>query len=392
MMKIRVGEQPTQRFNILTVGETGLGKSSFIMALLGKYLSAKMNKLEWHEVNPGGATPGGVTFTTAGSFVLESESTDQSVQISIFNAKGYGDLIDNSAAVPSVRDFLVDKHRRWLSVKGQYLDTASLHSLDDRIHLCFQFMSPHNLKELDVHFLETCGQLVPIVPVIAKADCLTAEEQKAQVHLVEAHIAAIRSDLGRSPIYEFEPACRVNPADHALCGTEGETAAPLTPSGRSPLGIELEFVDEGDFSPEISPVGVDVTTHSVQYLAATPTDSSSEILTGGSECEAGPGGGGLTTLGRNVFATTSRGNGDFHRLRYLLFEDSRHLMLMTRLAQECSAGVYRTTPFGFAERVSRHLLSLGDVVPALITGGLVLESFILFKFAATAFTSRPCRN
>ncbi|KAH8335202.1 hypothetical protein KR067_000790 [Drosophila pandora] len=50
--------------------------------------------------------------------------------------------------------------------------------VDNRIHCCFYFISPfgHGLKPLDVEFIKKLHSKVNIVPVIAKADCLTKKE------------------------------------------------------------------------------------------------------------------------------------------------------------------------------------------------------------------------
>lgn len=50
--------------------------------------------------------------------------------------------------------------------------------IDNRVHCCFYFISPygHGLKPLDVEVMRQLSDKVSIVPVIAKADCLSQSE------------------------------------------------------------------------------------------------------------------------------------------------------------------------------------------------------------------------
>ena len=43
---------------------------------------------------------------------------------------------------------------------------------------CIYFISPHQLKPRDLKFMSTISKAVPVIPVIAKADCMTEEERQ----------------------------------------------------------------------------------------------------------------------------------------------------------------------------------------------------------------------
>ena len=51
---------------------------------------------------------------------------------------------------------------------------------DNRAHCCFYFISPwgHGLKPLDIECMKALQSKVNIIPIIAKADTLTASEVK----------------------------------------------------------------------------------------------------------------------------------------------------------------------------------------------------------------------
>lgn len=52
--------------------------------------------------------------------------------------------------------------------------------IDTRVHCCFYFISPINygLKPLDIQCLKELSLRVNIIPIIAKADCLTKDEKE----------------------------------------------------------------------------------------------------------------------------------------------------------------------------------------------------------------------
>lgn len=43
---------------------------------------------------------------------------------------------------------------------------------------CIYFISPHQLKPRDLKFMSSISKAVPVIPVIAKADCMTEEERQ----------------------------------------------------------------------------------------------------------------------------------------------------------------------------------------------------------------------
>ena len=52
---------------------------------------------------------------------------------------------------------------------------------DTRIHCCLYFINPtgHGLRPIDVIVMKKLSEVVNVVPVIAKADCLTSDEREA---------------------------------------------------------------------------------------------------------------------------------------------------------------------------------------------------------------------
>ena len=47
---------------------------------------------------------------------------------------------------------------------------------DPRVDICIYFLSPHRIKPIDLKFMTELSALVPLVPVLAKADSMTTAE------------------------------------------------------------------------------------------------------------------------------------------------------------------------------------------------------------------------
>jgi hypothetical protein len=74
---------------------------------------------------------------------------------------------------------------------------------DERIHCLFYFLSPHSLKEIDKEFLKKVSSIVPIIPVIAKADTLTVVERNLFTKEVYDTIDKLSRTFSVPIIYKF---------------------------------------------------------------------------------------------------------------------------------------------------------------------------------------------
>jgi hypothetical protein len=74
---------------------------------------------------------------------------------------------------------------------------------DERIHCLFYFLSPHSLKEIDKEFLKKVSRIVPIIPIIAKADTLTVLERNFFMKEVYNTIDKLSGSFSEPIIYKF---------------------------------------------------------------------------------------------------------------------------------------------------------------------------------------------
>lgn len=63
---------------------------------------------------------------------------------------------------------------------------------------CIYFIGPHQLKPRDLKFMSSISKVVPVIPVIAKADCMTSEERHTFRELINKSLNS-PVVLGESP-------------------------------------------------------------------------------------------------------------------------------------------------------------------------------------------------
>ena len=173
-------------FTLMVVGQSGLGKSTFLNTLF----LAEINDFKVPEEIP--AT------VKIESKTVRLVENDVRLTITFADTPGFGDLVDNSNCWDSITKYIDSKFSEYLNEETK-IDRAQTIN-DHRVHLCLYFIAPtgHGLKPLDVEFLRALQDRVNIVPVIAKADTLTTHE-------LEQFKKNIISDLQKNHIrlYEF---------------------------------------------------------------------------------------------------------------------------------------------------------------------------------------------
>ena len=78
--------------------------------------------------------------------------------------------------------------------------------MDSRVHCCLYFISPygHGLKPLDLEFMKRLQYKVNLIPVLAKADCMTKAEVKKRKERIMKELSEAEIEMYQFPDCESD--------------------------------------------------------------------------------------------------------------------------------------------------------------------------------------------
>ncbi|ESN94549.1 hypothetical protein HELRODRAFT_185119 [Helobdella robusta] len=178
-------------FTLMLVGESGLGKSTLINSM---FLTDIYNN-----EHPGPSKRPNKTLKVEKMNVLLKEGGVQ-LKLTIVDTPGFGDAVNNSNCWQPVVEYIDSQYNAFLNAESRVIRQVSE---DTRVHCCLYFISPngHGLRQLDIEFMKQLHEKVNIIPLIAKADSMTAEECKTFKKTIMNEIMQ-----NKIKIYEF-PDC-----------------------------------------------------------------------------------------------------------------------------------------------------------------------------------------
>jgi len=157
------------QFNIIVVGQSGLGKSTLINTIFASHLIDSKGRLEHDE--PVRQT---TEIQTVSHVIVENGVR---LRLNIVDTPGYGDQVNNENCWDPIVKYIKDQHSAYL--RKELTAMRDRHIQDTRIHCCLFFINPtgHSLRPIDVIVMKKLMEVVNVVPVIAKADSLTLDER-----------------------------------------------------------------------------------------------------------------------------------------------------------------------------------------------------------------------
>ncbi|XP_027993589.2 LOW QUALITY PROTEIN: septin-9-like [Eptesicus fuscus] len=157
-------------FNMMVIGQSGLGKSTLINTLFKSKISCK-------SVQPPSSEER-IPKTIEIKFITQDiEEKGVHVKLMVIDTPGFGDHINNENCWQPIMKFISDQYKKYLQEEVNI--NQKKHIPDTRVHCCLYFIptTGHSLRPLDIEFMKRLSKVVNIVPVIAKADTLTLEER-----------------------------------------------------------------------------------------------------------------------------------------------------------------------------------------------------------------------
>ena len=170
-MQEQIRKKALQRgfeFNLMVVGESGLGKSTLVNTLFKRKISRT-------SCTPGPHVIPQTTEVTSVSHVIEEQGVR--LKLTITDTPGFGDQVNNENCWQPILDYVNEQFEQYLL---QELSISRKKCIpDSRVHCCLYMIPPngHGLRPIDVEFMKRLDKSLNIVPVIAKSDTLTLEER-----------------------------------------------------------------------------------------------------------------------------------------------------------------------------------------------------------------------
>jgi len=151
-------------FNILSIGETGVGKSTLADSLFNTSFDSAA---ESH-------SEAGVRLK---AHTYELQESNVNLKLTLVDTVGYGDQINKQDSFGSIVDYIDSQFEAYLQEELKIKRNLPGYH-DSRVHVCLYFITPngHGLKSIDLVCMKKLDQKVNIIPIIAKADTINKAE------------------------------------------------------------------------------------------------------------------------------------------------------------------------------------------------------------------------
>ena len=116
---------------------------------------------------------------------------------------GYGDGLEGADSWQACVKFVDDQFASYFQAESG-VNRRNL--VDGRVHCCLYFISPygHGLKPLDLEFMRRLQYKVNLIPVLAKADCMTKTEMRKRKERIMKELTDAEIEMYQFPDCESD--------------------------------------------------------------------------------------------------------------------------------------------------------------------------------------------
>lgn len=190
---------------ILVVGESGLGKTTFIQNMFAAY-----SQDATLPVNDASAPTAKDDFISSPEklctdITVKDEQNMIAFHYRVQDTPGYDNMEVN---MDPILDYINDANHACLRREQDARRQGPLAKLPDpRVDVCVYFVAPHRLKPVDCKFIARLAKSVPVLPVLAKADSMTTKELDYFRKSVRETLSKVSKDEGRAVVHDFSNEC-----------------------------------------------------------------------------------------------------------------------------------------------------------------------------------------
>ena len=323
MKAINTGNNDIIRFNMLIIGGSSNGKTTFLKNLFSNYVSN--NDIERISNNKTNNNNNSINFWI--SFDIKTNTGKINIRVFSIN---YGNLIDNSSTLDLIQTYLLSKHEVWSSLSGQNILESERSILDERIHLGLLFLSQHEMSLLDQKLIKRTGNLMNILCIVSKSDMFrnkkeiddykndaskkikNINEKACVIYNFYSKESNVNDSSSPSPSPSPSPSLSPSPSPSplSLSSPSIEVTDPIMLSSFINLGIEMN----GNFNDE-------------NKINNNDDDKKSELLVENDEI--------ISLIKDNIFMINDNvtEKNDMEKLLFLLFENNGEINKMREKTQ-----------------------------------------------------------
>ncbi|XBW38615.1 hypothetical protein QEN19_004204 [Hanseniaspora menglaensis] len=175
-------------FNLMVVGQQGMGKSTFVNSLFHTQILHSTND---NQKNVNLVSLDSILFdSSADVLAFESKKTTKiqktyvmieeekvNLKLCIIDTPGFGGYSNNSFSWVPICEYIDSQFTQFMFNEEQpYRDMQ----VDSRVHCCLYFLPPTNkgISPLNILSMQEISKRVNLIPVISKSDGLTSDEKK----------------------------------------------------------------------------------------------------------------------------------------------------------------------------------------------------------------------